>query len=265
MPQQSCAGRLQPLTAELAASHLRQVRLVATDMDGTLTVGEEFGPALLTGLASLRQANLSVIVTTGRSAGWVSGLLHYLPVSAAIAENGGVYFTKQRPQPVYLQNIAQDHRPRLRRQFERLQQRYTELVESSDNRFRLTDWTFDVAGLQRSDLQWLGDCCRDHGWGFTYSSIQCHIKLPAQDKAAGLAAVMAQDFQQLRREQVVTVGDSPNDESLFNPAQFPCSVGVANVRHYLEQMAHHPALVTTVSEGNGFCELVQHLLAVAVA
>ncbi len=60
------------------------IRLIATDMDGTLTQAGKFTPALLQALTDLTAAD-KVIVTTGRSAGWVSGLAAYLSVDGAIA------------------------------------------------------------------------------------------------------------------------------------------------------------------------------------
>ncbi|MEO0868284.1 MAG: HAD family hydrolase [Cyanobacteria bacterium J06642_11] len=254
--------QLRLLTTQVAHQALAQIRLVATDMDGTLTQNEEFSPALLTTLKKLQAAQMPVLITTGRSAGWVNGILHYLPVELAIAENGGLYFTKTNSYPTFLQPIAPNHRQLLLQQFERLQQRYPQLKESSDNAFRLTDWTFEVTGLSLEDLQWMTDHCHDHGWGFTYSTVQCHIKPLPQDKASGLAQVVAQQYAHLKHEQVLTVGDSPNDESMFDPAQFPHSVGVANVRHYLDVLSHHPAFITQAAEGKGFAELTEALLAV---
>ncbi|MEM6253714.1 MAG: HAD family hydrolase [Cyanobacteria bacterium P01_D01_bin.156] len=253
--------RLQALTTQVARQALAQIRLVATDMDGTLTQHEQFTPSLLSTLATLQAAQMPVLITTGRSAGWVNGLLHYLPVELAIAENGGLYFTKTNPYPTFLQPIEPNHRQLLLQQFERLRQRYPQIQESSDNSFRLTDWTFEVTGLSLEDLQWMTENCHDHGWGFTYSTVQCHIKPLPQDKASGLTQVIAQQYSELGHHQVLTVGDSPNDESMFDPAQFPTSVGVANVRHYLDMLAHHPTFITQAEEGKGFEELVAALLA----
>ncbi len=251
--------RLQALTTQLGRQALTQIRLVATDMDGTLTQNGEFNDSLLVLLTKLKSAGMPVLVTTGRSAGWVSGLLHYLPVGIAIAENGGLYFTKANRHPTFLQPLADNHRQLLLQQFNRLREKYPQLQESSDNPFRLTDWTFDVTGLSLEDLQWLTQNCHENGWGFTYSTVQCHIKPLPQDKASGLTQVIAQQFPDLAHHQVLTVGDSPNDESMFDPDQFPHSVGVANVRHYLDTLDHLPAFVTQAEEGEGFGELVETL------
>ncbi|MGK7928957.1 MAG: HAD family hydrolase, partial [Spirulina sp.] len=55
------------------AQFFREIRLIATDMDGTLTRGEKLTPALFHALERLAEAGIEVLVTTGRSAGWVQG------------------------------------------------------------------------------------------------------------------------------------------------------------------------------------------------
>jgi hydroxymethylpyrimidine pyrophosphatase-like HAD family hydrolase len=203
-----------------------------------------------------------VLIVTGRSAGWVEAVVHYLPVAGAIAENGGLFYTAgaaQRELLVPLPSL-EVHRTKLAQMFAELQQRFPHLTESNDNRFRLTDWTFDVTGLSLEELQWMGDRCQQLGWGFTYSTVQCHIKPLAQDKAAALQQVLRTRYPNLALDQVVTVGDSPNDESLFNPNIFSHSVGVANVRHYLDQLGFAPAHIATAAEVDGFCEVAQHIL-----
>jgi hydroxymethylpyrimidine pyrophosphatase-like HAD family hydrolase len=250
---------LQPL----CSNALQSVRLIATDMDGTLTQHEKFAPALLQTLTDLAQTGIPVIIVTGRSAGWVSGLAHYLPVAGAIAENGGIfypgYITDAPPLPLVEIGPIPAHRQQLARMFERLQTNFPQIRESADNLFRLTDWTFDVQGLSLADLQQMATCCQAQGWGFTYSTVQCHIKLRQQEKAAGLQIVLERYFPQLASSQIVTVGDSPNDESLFNPKWFPLSVGVANLKHYAPQMQHLPTYITQSAEVEGFCELAHEV------
>jgi hydroxymethylpyrimidine pyrophosphatase-like HAD family hydrolase len=91
-------------------------------------------------------------------------------------------------------------------------------------------------------------------------SVQCHIKPAEQDKATGLTQVLQRYFPDYSAEQIVTVGDSPNDESLFDRDQFPQSVGVANLWHYADRLTHQPTFVTRLPEAAGFCELANCLL-----
>lgn len=252
-------------------TQLAGIRLVATDMDGTLTVNGQFEAGLLTAFNRLSKIGVPVMIVTGRSAGWVSGLVHYLPVVGAIAENGGLYISKPMPgqegtEPIVLPDIPRmtQHRNRLETLFNKLKSRYPNLRAATDNAFRVTDWTFDIEGLTQDDIALMQETCIHHAMGFTYSTVQCHLKIERQDKAHGLSRVLKQQFPQLSPNEVLTVGDSPNDESLFDNSQFPCSVGVANVAHYLSDLAHQPQYITKSPGGIGFIELVDCLVAARI-
>ncbi|XQQ07166.1 MAG: HAD-IIB family hydrolase [Leptolyngbya sp. IPPAS B-1204] len=247
---------LQPLTS----AALQSVRLIATDMDGTLTQAEKFTPLLLQTLSELAEASIPVLIVTGRSAGWVSAIVHYLPVAGAIAENGGLYYSRDEV-AISLSDISNrvEHRQKLAQMFADLQREFPKIQESTDNPFRITDWTFDVQGLSLRELQHMQSRCHQQGWGFTYSTVQCHIKPLQQEKAIGLQTVLNRYFPQLTPVEVITVGDSPNDQSLFDPNYFPVSVGVANLQHYVDQLTHLPAYLTQKAEVAGFCELVSYM------
>lgn len=248
-----------PIEQAITNNCLKTLRLIATDMDGTLTQQGKFTASLLQAFEDLRAADIPVLIITGRSAGWVSGLATYLPIVGAIAENGGLFYPADTLHPVALTPIPNltEHRQQLKVAYQRLKLEFPHIQESTDNCFRLTDWTFDNRDLTRTQLQHLDALCSSLGWGFTYSSVQCHIKPASQDKAVGLMQVLRDYFPQYTPEQVLTVGDSPNDASLFNPQLFPLSVGVANVLDYADELIYQPAYITTAVEGAGFCELVR--------
>lgn len=240
--------------------HLAEIQLVAADIDGTLTSNSKFTPALLESIDRLNAKGIKLLLVTGRSAGWVSAVNNYLPVAGAIAENGGVYF-KLDGEFDFLTRIDQieEHREQLARRFWELQERYPQIQESSDNQFRITDWTFDVAGLSHLELVEIANYCQQWGYSFTFSTIQCHIKPLRQDKGIAILQVLTTYFPEIKPTQIVTVGDSPNDASMFDRSLFPHSVGVANIQHYTNQLAHQPQYLTTQSEVAGFCELVNFL------
>ena len=244
-----------------SSNYLQKIKVIATDMDGTLTYKGKFTSSLSSVFEELARANIQVLIVTGRSAGWVSGLVNYLPIAGAIAENGGLFYQAGKEEAIALTPIANrlQHRQQLAAIFQKLQQYYPQICESSDNCFRITDWTFDVQGLSIEQLIQLDSICQELGWGFTYSNVQCHIKPLQQDKALGLLQVL-QTYLKYPPEQVVTVGDSPNDESLFNSEYFPFSVGVANALEYANRLKYQPAYITKESEGQGFCELARLIL-----
>ena len=250
-----------PIEQGITNNCFKTLRLIATDMDGTLTQRGKFTASLLQAFEDLRAADIPVLIVTGRSAGWVSGLVTYLPVVGAIAENGGLFYPADSAKAIALTLIPDfvEHRQQLEVAYQRLKSEFPHIQESTDNRFRLTDWTFDNRDLTLTQLERLDTLCSSMGWGFTYSSVQCHIKPASQDKARGLMQVLHDYFPQYAPQQVVTVGDSPNDASLFNPQLFPLSVGVANVLEYASELIYQPAYVTTAVEGEGFCELAQYL------
>lgn len=143
---------------------------------------------------------------------------------------------------------------KLAQMFQHLQTQFPQIKTSRDNRFRVTDGTFDSQDLSPAEMQQMATLCEQQGWGFTYSNVQCHIKPPEQNKGAGLLKTLSVQKLQCRLEQTLTVGDSPNDESLFDPAVFPHSAGVGNALAYRAQMVHQPAYMTAAVEGLGFCE-----------
>ncbi|MEM7770888.1 MAG: HAD family hydrolase [Cyanobacteria bacterium P01_A01_bin.37] len=240
---------------------LDSVQIVATDMDGTLTQNGKFSVDLIHALQSLQQAGISVIVVTGRSAGWVQSVVNYLPIWGAIAENGGVFFSSSGEQILFPDIEAiEHHRQHLQQTFQRCQAQFPILQESADNQFRLTDWTFSVEGLSSADLETLCNQAEADQWSFTYSTVQCHIKPRHQNKAIALNHLLNQYFPATSRSAVITVGDSPNDESLFDRQLVPFSVGVANIQHYLTRLQHHPTYITQYPEVGGFCELAQLIL-----
>ncbi len=249
----------QPILNTVFDNYWGNIRLIATDMDGTLTLEEKFNSNLLDTLEKLADAGIDVLIVTGRSAGWVQAIATYLPVVGVIAENGGLSYTNGTLKPQFITKIGNvdQHRQQLSQAFKLLKDKFPQIKESVDNCFRLTDWTFDVADLNQTELKEINSICQLEGYGFTYSTVQCHIKPRYQDKGIALGQVIQKYFPTLKSEQIVTIGDSPNDESLFNPKQFPISVGVANILNYRDRVQHFPRYITTKFEGEGFGELAQ--------
>lgn len=249
--------------ADLPQHILDSIKLIATDMDGTLTVEGKFPAALGQALGDLQAAGLAVVIVTGRSAGWVSGLAHYLPIQGAIAENGGLFYSQPDVPGSVLSNIPvlADHRAQLAQTFRQLQSHFPHLQTTADNAFRITDWTFDNPGFDPKDLDKMARLCEEMGFDFTYSTVQCHIRPSGQNKQTGLLTVLEHHLpEQYHLNQVLTIGDSPNDQDLFDAQVFPHSIGVANLRHYLDHIEHHPQAITMSAEGLGFIEITKRLL-----
>ena len=63
----------------------------------------------------------------------------------------------------------------------------------------------------------------------------------------------------LEKNKIVFIGDSPNDQPMFN--FFPNSVGVANVKNFTSQLIYEPTYITELEAGSGFVELTDLLIA----
>jgi hydroxymethylpyrimidine pyrophosphatase-like HAD family hydrolase len=61
------------------------------------------------------------------------------------------------------------------------------------------------------------------------------------------------------KENFVFVGDSPNDQPMFE--YFPNSIGVANLETLKHRLTSEPAYITLGSAGTGFAEVANALLA----
>ncbi|MGK7954220.1 MAG: HAD-IIB family hydrolase [Crocosphaera sp.] len=250
------------ITDDSAIKKLKNIKLIATDIDGTLTKNGEFSHQLLLILEQLKKQNIQVILITGRSAGWCQGIVNYLPVWGIIAENGGVYCLKKNQKITALTRIDDTikHRQMLQNNFELIKTQCPDLITSSDNQFRITDWTFDCHELSQEQLLTIQEICHQKKWGFTYSHIQGHLKPLHQNKATALIIIKEKYFNDLSVQEIITVGDSPNDESLFNINLFPISVGVNNILKYTDRLEHKPSYLTNLQEIDGFCELAQLLI-----
>ncbi|MGL4883285.1 MAG: HAD family hydrolase [Waterburya sp.] len=138
---------------------LKNIRLVATDMDGTLTNNEKFTSEVIKSIEKLIENKIFVVIVTGRSAGWVNAIANYLPITGAIAENGGLFYSYNLNNLKLVSKVLTSigdhnlHRQKLFNIFQLIQSKYPQIKESEDNIFRITDWTFDVEGLTNLELQ----------------------------------------------------------------------------------------------------------------
>ena len=150
-----------PLSDLVIRDWSNNVCLVATDMDSILTKLGKFTAKLLQALEKLAAGNLPLLIVTGRSAGWANGLAAYLAVVGVIAENGGFFYPGTGEPSLFLTYLAdiEDRCKMLATFFDSLKMEFPQIQESSDNGFRLTDWTFDLEGLTLANLQRLSFLC----------------------------------------------------------------------------------------------------------
>jgi HAD superfamily hydrolase (TIGR01484 family) len=263
---------MEPL-ANLTAAIARQIAVVFTDIDDTLTTHGKLPPEAYAALWSLQEAGIAVVPVTGRPAGWCDHLARMWPVAGVIGENGAFYF-RYDPQAKkllarYLLTPAE--RGAIASRFGTLAQAILQAVPgaavASDQPYRIhdlaIDFAEDVPPLAREEIDRIVSLFEAAGATAKVSSIHVNGWFGSYDKLTMIRTfareVLGLDLDRAEeRACAVYAGDSPNDEPAF--AFFERSVGVANVGRFVDRMRHLPAFVTPSEGGRGFAELASHLL-----
>ena len=136
---------------------------------------------------------------------------------------------------------------------------------ASDQPYRETDLAIDycedVPPLPLEAASRIAELMREAGLTAKVSSIHVNGWFGDYDKLTMTLRVLRERFSldsDAVAGQVLFVGDSPNDASMFG--HFPISVGVANVREFEGRLAAEPAWVTEARGGAGFAELAARIL-----
>ena len=124
---------------------LRQVELVATDVDGTLTRGGKLPDTVVTAIDDLSRNGIRVMPVSGRSAGEVLGLCRYLPgVGEGLAENGLVEIVPDKPVRAL---VDRNDRARLKELGQAIAAEAGTVLElAPDEPFRIVDVAYERAG-----------------------------------------------------------------------------------------------------------------------
>jgi hypothetical protein len=242
---------------------LAAVKVVAADVDGTVTTGGRIAPSTLAMFERLRDSGRQVVLVTGRSAGWGAALARYLPgISAVVAENGAVLFLAGDGEtaPVILDEaIADGTAPAAAAADECLAAvlaRYPAARPGSDNYCRISDRTLEVAdGVDPAEVARIAAA---HGLSHTFSTVHHHLSRSSLNKQTGLLLALARHLSPGTdpASQVVTVGDSVNDELLFEPGAFAATFGVRGVLRAIARSGMRaPDYVALADGGAGFDEI----------
>jgi len=260
---------MQPLHAWPAAARAGLVG-VLTDIDDTLTTEGVVGPEVVQALQSLADAGLHVIPITGRPVGWSEPFARAWPVDAIVAENGAVALTHRSPRAPLRKLYVQDAATRAAN-YARMQEVARRIVQevpgatiSQDSGGRETDIAIDhseFAHLPQEAIARVVALMRSQGMNATVSSIHVNGWYGDHNKLSGarwiVRELLGRDLD-AERGRWVYVGDSTNDVLMFE--HFEHSVGVANVRRFLDQLAFKPRYVTQGERGRGFAEVARAIL-----
>ena len=249
----------------------QHIRFVLTDIDDTLTHNGRLPAVVFRAMEQLKDAGIQVIPITGRPAGWCDHIARMWPVAGLVGENGAFYFRYddklKKMQRRYFKSETQRAADRSRLDSLRLKilKKIPDCRVSADQPYReadlAIDYCEDIPRLSDKAIVEIVRCFEDAGARAKVSSIHVNGWFGAYDKLT-MTAILFEEVLGTRlediKEQVIFIGDSPNDVPMFS--YFMHSVGVANVIQFVGKMDHYPAWVTAKEGGYGFAEMVEMLL-----
>jgi HAD superfamily hydrolase (TIGR01484 family) len=252
----------------MTAAQARAVAFVLMDIDDTLTTEGKLGAASYAALWRLKEAGLVVVPITGRPAGWCDLIAREWPVDGVVGENGAFAFWEaegKRLRSILHPEAVRNDAPQLKRALERSMAEVPGCRLARDQFARLYDVAIDFAEeepvLPMEAARKIKAICEEEGARAKVSSIHVNAWMGAYDKLTMTSRFLGERFgydDARDRGKVVFVGDSPNDEPMFE--HFPMACGVANVRRYGALIRSLPAFAAGSECGAGFAEIAEAIL-----
>ncbi|UCD80048.1 MAG: HAD-IIB family hydrolase [Desulfobacterales bacterium] len=252
----------------------RQIRYILTDIDDTLTVNGRLPAAVFVAMEQLKDANIRSIPITGRPAGWCDHIARMWPVDGLVGENGAFYF---RYDESTRKMVRRYFKPESERRADRLKLADLKLEilkkvpgadVAADQTYReadlAIDYCEDIPPLSTEAVNQIVELFKKAGAEAKVSSIHVNGWFGEYDKLTMTRFLFEEVFHEILedvKEDVIYIGDSPNDAPMFT--YFPHSVGVANVLQFEGRMPCNPAWITRKEGGHGFAEMVDQLLALS--
>lgn len=246
----------------------RDLRVLLTDIDGTLTEGGRLPDSSYARLSELSRAGVYVIPVTGRPAGWCELIARLWPVHGVVGENGAFYFRLEKKMQRHFAR-SKEQRKQDREKLRAIRREVKAEVPgagiASDQFARLFDLAIDfcedVKPLNDREIKRIVSIFKKHGAQAKVSNIHVNGWFGDYDKLSTCRIYLQKQFgfsPDEMKKHCAFIGDSPNDEPMF--AFFPQSFAVANIQDFVDQLKHKPGYVTEAREAEGFCEFADHIL-----
>jgi hypothetical protein len=245
-------------------------RILLTDIDDTLTSHGRLPAESYAALWQLHEAGVHVVPVTGRPAGFCEMIARFWPVAGVVGENGAFYFYLQKGQMQRWWHPEltpyEKAKDRFNQIWQEVAQRYPRAKMSSDQFARVADLAIDFAEevnppLSIAEAEGIKQIFEKHGavakvssihvngWFGSFSKLETSLQL--------LKNLWGLSPEESRR-QVYFIGDSPNDEPMWE--FFENSFAVANIQKFLPQLQHPPKHIMSLEGAEGFCQFAKLLL-----
>ncbi|MBX7146547.1 MAG: HAD-IIB family hydrolase [Alphaproteobacteria bacterium] len=249
----------------------KSVSYILTDIDDTLTTEGKLPACAYSAMEKLSQHGIHIIPITGRPAGWCDMIARFWPVKAVVGENGAFYFCYKHEMQKMVRFYVKNEQERLkdRHKLDILSHEILNKVPgcaiSADQSYRVADLAIDFAEdvikLDDKKIVEIVDIFHSHGAHAKISSIHINGWFGDYNKLSMTKILFAKEFKinlDTYRDKVFFIGDSPNDEPMFE--YFNHSVGVANILNFKSKISTMPKWITQKSGGEGFAEFADLFL-----
>ena len=247
------------------------ITYLLTDIDDTITHNGRIPAGAFQAMENLDTAGIKVIPITGRPAGWCDHIARMWPVKGIVGENGAFYFFYDNQTKRMIRRYFKTDQERLQDQqkLAAVKQRILDsipgCVVSADQAYREADLAIDFAEdvpcLPQTDIDEIVRIFEQYGATAKVSSIHVNGWFGSYDKLSMTKLLFTELFKtdlDAIKQNVIFVGDSPNDEPMFE--YFPNAVGVANVLEFQDRLSFKPAWITKGEGGIGFAQLARMLV-----
>lgn len=250
----------------------KNIQIVFTDIDGTLTDDGRLSGETYQKMWALQKSGIDLVPVTGRPAGWCEMIARQWPVFAVVGENGGFYFRYdtglKKMRRFFLDDTTkrQSNREKLERIKTKILKDVPGCAVASDQFCRILDlaidFSEDVPALSHEKVKLIERIFLEGGAQAKISHIHVNGWFGSHNKILACKELLAREFkmkEEAAKQVSCFVGDSPNDEPSFE--FFPISFGVANVKDFEREMKFLPTFIAPSRGGTGFNEIATRIMA----
>lgn len=248
----------------------QNIKYILCDIDDTLTIEGKLISEAYDSLWRLANAGFKVVPITGRPAGWCEMIARFWPVDGVVGENGAFFFYYYQNKMHRKYSQAEEVRKQNSIKLSVIQNEILTNIPgtavASDQFCRSVDLAIDfcedVPALPESEIKKIVQIFKKHGAEAKVSSIHVNGWFGQHDKLTTTLDFLKDRYKLTDtskiKSEVVFIGDSPNDEPMFE--YFPQSVGVKNIEKFLDQITFKPKYICNFEGGLGFSEMANQLI-----
>ncbi|MCP4912530.1 MAG: HAD family phosphatase [Oligoflexia bacterium] len=240
----------------------KRPKLVFSDFDGTLTLGDELGPSFFTFIELLKKNGIPLVIVTGRSKSWGHFFMtHIEHIDYVISENGAVLTKRGEADLEDILYVEQSQVDRIVSFVEYLKIEHPDLPLTADSWGRHVDRAIDLDVLSKTPglKEKIEKCMDDHDICYSTSSVHLNFWVGNISKARACQRILKEQYEGIGIDDCLFFGDSMNDESMFG--MFP-SVGVSNVSKVLDKLVDKPKVILEGEDNRGPLGVINYLSSV---